>query len=1273
MESTRRMNSNYSENWQHLKSILTGYATTNRSSRLYSYTDHTQAKALSIFLAHATLATPKLDRPTVEAILTGRTTWPSTSAAPPFVGGNIPLSFLEENGLVAFYTNWCSIHCLRMGNVDNVDPSLIPLIQTIEHLKDISYGQNGYIQPHYIMPENELDRLLVTHFGNIPRVELLPALLLENGNFKLLPGNQNFSSLVSTYLWLKLCELLEPEQAFEQWILCLRVNCSWAMPVLFDYLNSSDKNIFHDQLISYLNKDAALSLSIDTLWKQCINEHDFSSILTPTRVHVGITIGADESTHSRDEDIIELEKPTLDTLSAAYGSSPCKDDTNNLQFVRQGKHFRHWREPVEFYSALVSNTIENSIYLEGITLQSSGFTDSLLDLAASRPILKHLLLNVLPEYENNTYKIFLLSNIATCDIALFYLSQRSPANSRRENNPFIQDFDKGYQYLVCHEYLRTIEKESDSGQRLFNVVDLLGDRCNNLNTKDFSKNFEYQFLLCLLGSLNHQHVIQLGQAFAQFSATSETTKINQSQQHHRYLLGFWLMEHLEDTGINPTGTLNSLLRTGLLKYYKIEFEENLEGHRRSLEPSAFFSALPWHKLIEQEDVTPLLALSNNCNDWLRRLNYSSENNFVCASTIRHYLQILMCVGRPQRTSNNWDRIANRVAEIVRTLGFGPREQATYLFNETFYAREYDLWTQFCSYTNLLQNSLYDDLVERVTPLIPLDQLFVLLERCSVIARAQRLQNIIATRQNPETEDLGLSELEKAFVSACDTGHKDLAAKLITTAKGFLAQERFAKTSNPHIVRARKVWSSYEYKWQLMDLLATQLPPDKFAEEARRLPIPHDHSNQPYQENDQAHWQECEYFRRYIIAAAYCQKDPEKCVRIMKGLYPETKNNHHNFMLLKGCLSLYAINKDKLGLRQSLSQFLSNLGGIEPEHMPSPWIATILDTYQQLHDAPKADIFWMQLNTDQQDRVEVLHPYCKILIAEGKSLIAQQIVDRYLELNQQASEELGLEELGLNELINELAKIRPHEQSLTQYIQIMFEESQRSTAQLTKHYSQIVSKEFEDYVAIVSHSKSTHEYLKNIVLEITNELLLRKKNLQQHSVTPLGKVNARVTQEDLINDWFTSLFDKRMAEARIGFRDQKRGGQSASGKTPGEIDGYITDAKNKRIAIFEAFRLFSIDKTVIADHLNKISGYDNESLSPIFIVAYCDVSNFAGLIGGYSDFITNQDYKGFSIDLEICHNVEVQRNTDLLWLGMERRYRNHQEVIFYHLLLNMSIK
>jgi hypothetical protein len=1255
---------NYSENWRHLKSILDVYETRNRGPAHYSYRDHIHAEALSIFLSNAALATPKLDRKTVESVLAGRLSWPHTLDSGQFSGVNLPLSFLEENGLVAFYADWCTVHCQSLRDPDNVDQSLTQLIQAVEHLKDICYGRNDYIQPHFACSANELERLLAVHFRSASVAELLPDLCLENDHFKLPPGNQSFSSLVSTNLWFKLRETLEPKEAFEHWILCLRVNCEWAMPPLFDDFDYEQRSEFNEQLLAYLAQEPALSYNMTTLIKQSINRDSFANIVIPSVSRIQVTIDL-EGNHRSEHQDIPLEKPTLETLSATY-PLPSADNSSDLQFVCQWQQLRHWREPEFFYTWLLASTIEGSIRIDGQALTSWEFVEDLFELSSSRPILKHLLFNSILRYECATYMIWLLSRPATCDIALFYLTQPSFAGSRRESHSFTLHFDKGYQQLVCHEYLRTIEKEPDSGDRLLKVVAFLGERCD-LRSSDFSKSSAYQFLLCLLNSLSHQRIIQLGQAFAQHPTVTDKTPDHQPPQHFWYLVGFWLLERLENTGIDPTGTLSRSLKETLLSDYNVEFEANLVGPRSSLQPNAFFSALPWNKLVGDEGVNPLLALSKNCGRWHKSLSNENRNNFTIASAVRHYLQVLMCVGRQQRISKDRERVANRVVEIVRTLGFGPREQAIHLFDE-FYADTYDLWTPFCSYANLFQDSLYDDFVERCIPLIPLNQLFILLERCTVIARAQKLRDAITNRQSLEAEDLGLSALEQAFISAWDAGHTFLAPKLIDSAKVFLTQERFARTNNPHIVRARKVWLSYEYKWQLLELLETlKHDPQKFAEDARQLPIPHERHDKPYQE-DRAQQQECERFRRYIIAAAYCETDPKKCVSIMDALYKETKDSVHGFMLFKGRMALYKNDQYAAGLRHALSQFLGSLGDTEPEHMPTSWVSTILDAYRQLQDSPEISEFWMRLNPDQQARLEILRPYCLALISRGDALIAQQIFNRYRELNKETSEELGD-----NDLLDELCKALPHNLPISQVIQLINEDSQRSIVQLAKHYSQIVSKEFKDYVAIVCPKQPPHEFLKNAVLEVAQELLLRKKNLELHSSSPSSKSNLRITQEDLINDWFTSLFDKRMAEARVGFRDQKRGGQSASGNSPGEIDGYITDAKNKRIAIFEAFRLFSVDTTIISEHLNKISGYDNESLSPVIIVAYCDVNDFDGLVRGYSEFIAKQDYTGFTVGSEKGIAEEKQVCTNQLWLGRELRRRNQREIVFYHLLLNMRFQ
>lgn len=1243
---------NYSENWHHIKSILKGYEVKYNRYDVYSYKDHRDAKVLAIFLANATLATPKLNRETVEKVLSGSLTWTNSTAAPKFERVDLSVSFLEENGFVSFHADWCSIHCESVNETNNIDPSLTPLIQAIEHLKDICYGRNGYVQPYYELNEEQLRMKLSADFGNLFSKGPVPLLCLEDGCFKLSPDNQSFDSLVSTYLWQVLRETLNPEDAFESWILCLRVNCSWLMPVLFG--DDEARNEFNNLLLAYIEKDAGLNLSMNTLFKQALNEESFSQIVFPVTTSVNIQIDQAGGVRTEHVDTIPREKPTLKMIPEDY-KTQCIENYDDIQIIKKWQQAHSWREPQQFYTGLLDSVIKDDINVDEQLLSSNGLTEKLLKLAASRPILKHILFNVLPEYNNAMYQIYLLSQPATCDVALFYLTQKSFSNSHRESHSFTKHVDKGFQQIVCYEYLRAIESELDSGDRLFKIVGFLGERCN-IQDRNFSKSFEYQYLVSLLDSLNNERIFQIGQVFSRHLHETNTTSVQHNSQQYWYFLGFWLIERLEDAGIDREGALTNRVKDVLLGYYKAEFEQNLTGERHSLEPSIFFSALPWHKIIGNDRISEILKPSNQCSAWQEKLLYTNDYSFAIASAVRQYLQVLMNIGRSQTNPKDCERVANRALEIVRIVGFKSSEQYSYLFESAFYVNKYDLWPTFCSYTNLLQDSQYDEFVDRCLSLIPLDQLFVLFERCTVIARNQRLQEEIATRQFSEAENLGLSGLEQAFISAWNANNIALSTKLLDKARMLLEEERFTRNNNPHITRIRNSWLSYEYKLQLLILLeSTKDDPKRFHELANEINIPHKHGSNTNQMDDR----ECEYFRRYIIAAAYCETKPQRCIDIMESLCQASDSNDHRFMLFRGRIALHKINPDATELRYALSQFLEKLGDVDPKDMQTAWVATILDTYRELQNSIEIDMFWKKLSPDQQDIREVMLPYCLALVKRGDALIAQQIVNRYQQHNSQA-----LDELGISDLINVLLKT--NKMSTTQLIQVLNEDSQRDITQLKKHYSQIVSKDFEDYVTIVGQGKPPHEFLKDIVLEIAHELLLRKKNLQLHSDNSSNKTDIKITKEDLINDWFTSLFDKRMAEARIGFRDQKRGGESSSGKSPGEIDGFITDAQNKRVSLFEAFRLFSLDISVISTHLNKISHYDNESLSPVFIVVYCDVNDFQKLCTNYSDQIRVLNYEGF------CESSDVSlpRETDNLCLISDTRTRGIKKIIFYHLLLNM---
>lgn len=1252
----------YSESWRHLKALLAGYETKDSEVRAPSYEDQRHAKAFSIFLTHADLATPCLNRDTVDAVLGGRLQWPRTEGGP-YLGTDIPLSRFEEFGLISFYAGWCATHATPVRDTTIVDQTLIPIIEAIEHLKDILKGRNGCIRPHYACDEGRLKLLLRAEFGDRLSVEqLLPELELDGDIFRLMPGNQNFCAEISTQFWTDLRSNNSPEEAFRRWMMCFRVNCKWVMPVIFDRLQYAERKEFHDLLIDFLAGDPALSTSIDCFVRQSVNEHSFSAHILPKEIHRDRLIDQNtvrsESTTSEKE----LSRPTLRSLEEIY-SAPLCEASSAFEFVTSLQS--SWlREKELFYSRLVSTVVEASIRIETAHLASSGLVEKLVDLANDhRPVLKYLLYVVLPNYNLPNYMILLLAQKETSDVAFFHLAKRNFEWSRDQDTAYLQNIADGYHQLLCREYVRAIQNEPNFLPRFVSVLKKLGEQCA-FHSADFFRGLEYRLLLTLLNSLADQQVSCLAQAFAGLSVDVEGSRSEQTRQHFKYLLGFWLIDRIERTGMDPTEAICEAVRESLRALYKVEFFANLTG-LRSLEPSSFFGALSWKQLFAGTGQDFMLNLSSHCDEWPEQLDCQNGDAFGFAQAVRHYLQVLMSVGRASSDASAQQVIARRVHEIIRVCGFRKREKYVRLF-EGFGSDRLDLWQQVCDYSNSFTDELYKEFIVRCAPSIPLNLLFALLERTSVIARVQQLHDTIDRHPVELDGELGLQSIEDAFTSAFNTGRTEIASRMLSAAKKKLAENRCDNAIGKVSIRVRKVWQSYDYKAQLLELYEIHKDdPARFQTLANELPPPHDWRASPGQSDDRAHHNECDYFKRQVIATAFCDTDPTKSVRIMDALYLESKRKHHGFVLLYSHVKLFAINENKPALKSALTTFLKSAGMGPPDHMDEYWVATVLEAFQ-LSGVTGIDHFWAQLSPEQQGRRLIFTPYCRALLARRDSFTVKKILASYKEINHET-----LDELEIDDLISELAKIEKDAPSTKDFLLIMAESSQRSVVQLQKHYNQIIAKDFKSYVEVVNPDQAPHEYIRDAMLAVAGELVLRKRNLQVATRDQEGNVSFKgIKLENWVNDWFVSLFDQRMSHAKLSLRDQKRGGLSSSGKGPGEIDGFITSSDNTRIGIFEAFRLFSVDTNVIKEHLNKMAGYDGESLSPVVMVSYCDVKDFSNLVRGYKDHVSKQTYSGYTAVDGKPGVLETLRDEDHIWSGSEIRRRGHKDIVFYHLLINL---
>ena len=89
--------------------------------------------------------------------------------------------------------------------------------------------------------------------------------------------------------------------------------------------------------------------------------------------------------------------------------------------------------------------------------------------------------------------------------------------------------------------------------------------------------------------------------------------------------------------------------------------------------------------------------------------------------------------------------------------------------------------------------------------------------------------------------------------------------------------------------------------------------------------------------------------------------------------------------------------------------------------------------------------------------------------------------------------------------------------------------------------------------------------------------------------------------------------------------------------------------------------------------NKIAGYDQECLSPVFIIAYCDVSNFIALCDKYYENTKKRNYTGFEKSASEDDNIQSIVSSQTINFYKEVRYRGRKPIVIYHMMINLRFE
>ena len=587
--------------------------------------------------------------------------------------------------------------------------------------------------------------------------------------------------------------------------------------------------------------------------------------------------------------------------------------------------------------------------------------------------------------------------------------------------------------------------------------------------------------------------------------------------------------------------------------------------------------------------------------------------------------------------------------------------------------EYNLWERFCNQTDTYDDTHFSRVVAVIQQQISVDYLLLLEQSIGRQSRKALVRKLLETRNFVGLDETHLTQLESAIYRSTAIGQIGLATEILQVANSILDRPPFTNKNNFFIER-KNTWKTIDYKVNLLRVFSdNSLPTEEKIKHGHSIENPFENAK-PYHQVHQQAKVECEQFLQYITAIENYQHKPELSAVELFRLCFETKNNIKIYVRQWFAAKLRCLDKNEHSVNQDyrhlLSDYLNMEGELKIDQLDVPYLQNLIDCYRRIKAYKKIESIWGQSSIVQRRNIRVAMSYCHALRDQGDYLKARKILDQLTLFHKQ-----DLNDPTISALLKELNDLIVDDVTVASAIKLSasFANERQSTNALRATFEQIKSRALPEQLKIFSEdSLNVEQFLTEQLVCICRELMLRKGNLSMTSSTSNSMTSYRITKEDLINDWFTSLFEQRFScFPKMSCRDQKRGGFSPTMKGPGQVDFYLYNHNNERIAIIEAFRLFSLDQAVISEHLNKIASYNTEGLSPVFILIYSQINNFSRLSNSYLTNISKRQYHGFDRIDEDNHQVNMIETDSSLVLFQETRTISGRQISFYHYLLNFN--
>ncbi len=1212
---------------------------------------HTEADYVSKLLLKTKLKGPKLTREFVKKLHAGEVSWKMIDGCEKYINQDFDFDLLEELGLIYFDDDWLRISARlpHSGHNELLHDTVKPLVSFIRSLQNIIYSRNDFQPLQLAIDKNDYCAVIPNDY----KFEKLALKIKEiEGDYLLevSADDREISNLVADYYWKIILKSPSYKDLKEVHKYVNKIYPSFVLLPSMSSLTLDERSVFLELCIDLINDSTLLKYSFREFKNIILSDTCFDTMLFESTLRTRISVGPSEESNSPIEQTIS-KCSSIDEVSEKYTINKRYEFKNNIELFNIGDHLSL---PFDDISSILVVLVENDLLFNHQGVISREYIECLLNDSKENDTLRHYLINIVSKrIKDNTYDLYLLSRESEFEIGVLNLIRKVKTKYNSNEVSFA-------------------DVKLNISKLLTDIIISISINCNkehelSLLIISFAKNYigssgsQYQFEKTLVESIvNKFPVSEFDRFYSALHKNISNIEANGVWPHYTIYLLFLFSDKPANIGGGSVEKIALRLSENIYLEYEKYFRLSLEGSSSSLDSNTFYDSLNWEVCNNEKLIDRFVDLNPPIIELVKGSSLELNDHFYgYVRSIRSYVQVL--INLHTLSEANKDKIQRVLLSILKTIGFKSKGVEYPLFVNLLSDESYDLWARFSKVTNDFNEYVFDDILLNISENAPLDTMMSLYSNASKIERRNKVIEKIELRDDWKLNEDSLPAIEKSFILSLEQKKLSVAKIALNAAAEFIEEHPWKNNSNFNDIKNK--WSVNSYKYLVFEIFYSAESIIKKPRLINDIPLPLLLPEKKHSFHGENWSREIDLFKRYMVGLAKLEEEPESSKLIFTRLAKEYKSTMFSHLVFSASVKeLIKNNSDKDSYKNLIKEYLESeenfdINNLSLEEKSNYIYALFLSGNHDL-----VGIEYSKLTPYEKFYRLITITYSKSLREKGSYEEAGKTLKEY-----KSYHSANLNDTELEQEIKSIEKDIESTKNLSQgsHARSQILNSNKSNDELRMIYNEIVRKPVCDLAKIVSNDsiKIVDDFLYDQVSACLKEILKRGRNLEKL----IDKKD-----ENSINDWFTSLFNQRLSGFSISLSDQARIGSAESNKNVGETDGLISNYENRSISIFEAMNLKSIDTHVINKHLNKITKYDRESLSPVFIVSYCYFKNFSVKVNDYFEHVKGEQYDGFqSIDI-LSHQFRQLDSDSEYFCKVETRHRGNKEISIYHILIDLTL-